>query len=175
MARHADIVLPSTVNLERDDIGWTSSDGYLIAMPRAVEPFAASRDDHEILADLAKDLGVWDDFTEGRTALEWVEHLYEQTRERLGAGGVVVPPFDEFWATGEAQLPATFDGHTALETFRSDPDVHPLATPSGRIELFSETIDGFGYDDCPGHPTWLEPIEWLGGPRADRYPLHLIA
>jgi biotin/methionine sulfoxide reductase len=62
-----------------------------------------------------------------------------------------------------------------FDRFRADPDGRPLATPSGRIELFSETIDGFGYDDCPGHPVWLEPEEWLGGERAARFPLHLIA
>ena len=32
------------------------------------------------------------------------------------------------------------------------PDKHRLATPSGRIELYSERIAGFGYDDCPPHP-----------------------
>src|SRR5262249_59023116 len=37
------------------------------------------------------------------------------------------------------------------------------------------TIDKFGYEDCPGHPAWLEPTEWLGAPLAARYPLHLIA
>ena len=42
------------------------------------------------------------------------------------------------------------------------PDASPLGTPSGRIELFSEQIASFEYDDCPGHPTWLEPPEWLG-------------
>jgi biotin/methionine sulfoxide reductase len=50
-----------------------------------------------------------------------------------------------------------------------------LATPSGRIEIFSQKIDAFGYADCAGHPTWYEPDEWLGGPRAERYPLHLLA
>jgi biotin/methionine sulfoxide reductase len=44
-----------------------------------------------------------------------------------------------------------------------------------RIEIFSQDIDGFGYDDCAGHPMWFEPSEWLGGQRAARYPLHLIA
>ncbi|MHA6757798.1 molybdopterin dinucleotide binding domain-containing protein [Streptacidiphilus sp. PAMC 29251] len=29
--------------------------------------------------------------------------------------------------------------------------------------------------DCPGHPSWVEPEEWLGGPQAARYPLLLIA
>ncbi|NIP72913.1 MAG: hypothetical protein GWO16_07715, partial [Gammaproteobacteria bacterium] len=50
----------------------------------------------------------------------------------------------------------------ALGDFRADPAAHPLGTPSGRIEIFSETIAGFGYDDCPGHPAWMEPLEWLG-------------
>ena len=39
-------------------------------------------------------------------------------------------------------------------------------TPSGKIEIFSETIHGFGYDDCPGHPAWIEPAEWLGAGKA---------
>jgi biotin/methionine sulfoxide reductase len=52
---------------------------------------------------------------------------------------------------------------------------HRLGTPSGRIEIFSSDIDGFGYDDCAGHPKWYEPTEWLGGERATAYPLHLLA
>ena len=75
-------------------------------------------------------------------------------------------PSTTFWEAGETRLPPTSDDHTLLDRFRADPDARPLGTPSGRIELFSETIDSFGYDDCPGHPTWLEPEEWLGGERA---------
>ncbi|WUH93774.1 hypothetical protein OG900_29115 [Streptomyces sp. NBC_00433] len=51
----------------------------------------------------------------------------------------------------------------------------PLATPSGRIEILSEEIDSFCYDDCAGHPTWFEPAEWLRGDLSDRFPLHLIS
>lgn len=47
-------------------------------------------------------------------------------------------------------------------------------TPSGRIEIFFETIAGFSYDDCLGHPAWFEPAEWLGSDKAQRYPLHLL-
>jgi len=46
-----------------------------------------------------------------------------------------------------------------MAEFRRDPEGHPLATPSGRIELFSETIDSFGYADCPGHASWLDASE----------------
>ena len=30
-------------------------------------------------------------------------------------------------------------------------------------------------DDCPGHPVWIEPREWLGAPLAGRFPLHLVS
>src|SRR5262249_18908159 len=45
---------------------------------------------------------------------------------------------------------------------------------SGRIEIYSAKIAGFNYDDCPPHPTWLPPSEWLGAAEARAYPLHLI-
>ena len=60
-----------------------------------------------------------------------------------------------------------------LSDFRADPIAYPLATPSGKIEIYSRTVADFGYDDCPGHPVWQEPYEWLGN--VDRYPLHLIS
>jgi biotin/methionine sulfoxide reductase len=174
-ARHADVVLPSTTTLERDDIGGSHSDGYLIAMPRAIEPLGEARDDYSAFAELSKRMGVWDEFTEGRTAREWVELIYDDFRGRVARRDVDVPAFDEFWTSGETRVPPSSDDHTWLDRYRDDPDGRRLGTPSGRIELFSETIDAFGYDDCPGHPTWLEPDEWLGGERAKRFPLHLIA
>src|SRR3546814_9327804 len=48
-------------------------------------------------------------------------------------------------------------------------------SPSGKIEIFSETVDGFGYDGGPAHPVWREPDEWLGAPLAERFPLHLMS
>ncbi|MDJ0933024.1 MAG: molybdopterin dinucleotide binding domain-containing protein [Breoghania sp.] len=59
-----------------------------------------------------------------------------------------------------------------LSDYRADPQGAPLATPSGRIELYSPTIAGFGYDDCPPDPSWLEPSEWLGSAEPDE--LHLV-
>jgi len=174
-ARHADVVLPTTTTLERDDVGAGRNDGYVIAMPRVLEPFGDARDDYEAFGELAKRLDVYDEFTEGRTARDWVEHIYERFRERVAERDVIVPRFEEFWAIGEAHLPADSHDHTLFEAFRADPDAHPLKTPSGRIELFSQTIDRFCYDDCPGHAVWLAPEEWLGGARAEHFPLHLIA
>ncbi len=72
-------------------------------------------------------------------------------------------------------MPDVDEGLVLFKQFRVDPERTPLGTPSGKIEIFSATIEGFGYADCPGHPTWLEPTEWLGAALARRYPLHLVA
>jgi biotin/methionine sulfoxide reductase len=175
MARHADFVLPSTTSLEREDSRRGQQRRYLTARPRALEPSGAARDDYAIFLELAQRLGAEPAFSEGRSPREWLEHLYERWRAQLVERDVRLPPFAEFWANGDVELPVSSDGHTLFDRFRADPDGRRLATPSGRIEIFSERIDGFGYDDCPGHPTWMEPEEWLGGPRAKQFPLHLIA
>ena len=60
-ARHADIVLPATITLEREDIGASSGDPLMVAMHRAVEPYREARDDHAIFAGLAERLGFADD------------------------------------------------------------------------------------------------------------------
>jgi biotin/methionine sulfoxide reductase len=65
--------------------------------------------------------------------------------------------------------------HVLLSAFRADPVANPLKTPSGRIELYSNTIASFGYGDCVGHPAWFEPAEWLGSPLSAKYPLHLLS
>ena len=58
--------------------------------------------------------------------------------------------------------------------FRSDPLLNALGTASGKFELYSRTIEKYGYDDCPPHATWLEPIERVGGPDT-KYPLHIVS
>lgn len=52
-ARHADIVLPVTMTLERDDIGGTQIDPLMIAMHRLAEPYGEARDDYAIFAALS--------------------------------------------------------------------------------------------------------------------------
>ncbi len=174
-ARHADIVLPATTTLERNDIGFGSRGRYVIAMQQAVDPLAGARNDHDIFAAIADRLGVGSAFTEDRSEMEWLTFLYQRFRDSTAGAGVDLPDFDAFWRQGYLEVPPPDAPYDMFATFRADPDGHPLHTPSGRIELFSERIDGFGYEDCPGHPVWLEPAEWLGSPIAERLPLHLLS
>ncbi|WP_424627810.1 molybdopterin guanine dinucleotide-containing S/N-oxide reductase [Bradyrhizobium sp. SYSU BS000235] len=171
MARSADIVLPATMTLERDDIGAAATDPRLIAMRQVAPPIGEARDDFAIFSELAARLGAERPFTEGRTAREWLAHLYEPTRQALAARGWEAPDFEEFWKRGELALPSEDDDGGILRSFRADPDKSALPTPSGRIEIYSETIANFKYDDCPGHPAWLPSTE----PPSETAPLMLVA
>ncbi|RAI58111.1 molybdopterin guanine dinucleotide-containing S/N-oxide reductase [Roseicella frigidaeris] len=170
-ARHADIVLPVTMTLEREDIGSSQTDPVMVAMKQLAAPFAAARDDYAIFTDLARRLGREQEFTEGRSARDWLRHLYDRTAQDLRDKGFAAPEFEEFWQQGLLPLPEGPDTGGMLRAFREDPEGAPLPTPSGRIELHSATIAGFGYDDCPGHPAWLAPSD-VPGPGA---PLRLVA
>ncbi|MDX1402655.1 MAG: molybdopterin-dependent oxidoreductase, partial [Kiloniellales bacterium] len=175
LAKHADIVFPAATALERNDIGRASNDDYLFAMERALPPRGEARSDFEIFSGLADKLGFEEVFTEGRSEEEWLRHLYDLFRQQASAEEITLPDFADFWKAGKLRLPVDDSKRILFEEFRSDPARHPLDTPSGRIEIFSETIESFGYDDCPGHPMWLEPQEWLGGEGAQTYPLHLVS
>ena len=173
VARRADIVFPSTTPLERDDLA--GQETMLVAAVRAVDPPPGARDDYWILGELAGRLGFGDTFTEGRSADEWVATLYDIYRaEHHNA-----PTYDAVRETGyllhEGMAAMGANRQVFLEQFRADPQGSPLPTPSGRIELFSETVANYGYDDCPGHPAWIEPFERLGGAKADQFPLHLVS
>jgi len=171
MAKFADIVLPATMTLERDDIGAAGTDPRLIAMRKAVEPIGEARDDFDIFAELSRRLGVEQSFTEGRNSRQWLAHLYEPTRQALANAGWDAPDFDEFWRRGELALPSAPDDGGFLRAFRNDPLTNKLPTPSGKIEIYSNSIAGFDYNDCPPHPAWLPSTE----PPISRHPLTLIA
>ncbi|WP_227268452.1 molybdopterin guanine dinucleotide-containing S/N-oxide reductase [Roseobacter weihaiensis] len=173
LARHADIVLPCTTSLERSDIALTPKDPFQVVMDQAIDPVGEARSDHDILRGIAAEMGVEAAFTEGRSPQEWQRWLYDISRQSAAREGVVLPDWDSFQRDGVFRVPEPERDTIMLEDFRADPVAHPLKTPSGRIEIFSETIAGFDYADCPGHPVWLEPLEWLGA--VQDYPLHMIS
>ncbi|MGQ0652357.1 MAG: molybdopterin-dependent oxidoreductase [Betaproteobacteria bacterium] len=168
-ARRADIVLPATTTLERNDLGGGANDRWIFAMPQAIAPVGGARSDFDIFRSLAARLGHEERFTEGLGERQWIERIYAHAA-RSGA----LPPFAEFWARGYVEQAVPERAAVLFEEFRRDPARHRLQTPSGKIELHSERIAGFAYDDCPPQPAWLPPAEWLGAPLAKRYPLHLV-
>ena len=173
LARHADIVFPATTVLEREDISMTHWEPLIVAMRKAIEPVGEGRSDYDIFSGLAERLGVLENYTEGRSAEDWIVHLWEQTRQRAGQAGFSLPTLEALRAQEMINLPPNPKEPILLEEFVRDPASSPLSTPTGKIEIFSETIARFGYDDCPGHPVWLEPAEWLGNATVGEF--HLIS
>ena len=174
MARHADIVLPTALPTERTDIVASSRDNWIVYSQPVTPLPPGIKTDHQIFAELSRRFGCEDAFTEGRDESAWLRHLYEGYRSHHPE----LPDFDLFCKTGYASLDGQEDAPAPvdlLSEFIADPQAAPLKTPSGRIEIFSEVIARFGYDDCPGHPAWREPREWLGAGLAERYPLHLLS
>jgi biotin/methionine sulfoxide reductase len=173
-ARHADIVIPAATMMERNDVAASGRDNFLAASHRVADPPGDVRTDYEVFRALAERLGGEPEYSEGRDEAGWVRHIYDDARKRAAAAGQTLPEFETFWRDGVAEV-ATQPAEPLLARFRADPQKNKLATPSGRIELYSERIASFGYDDCLGHPAWLAPKEWLGAPQARHYPLHLLS
>ena len=174
LAKHADIVLPCTTPLERNDIAFSPRDPYVVAMSKVTEPAGLSRNDYDILAGIARQMGLEQAFTEGRDEGEWLEWIYQTTRESAEQKGIQLPTYADLKRDGWFKPEPPADPVIMLKAFRDDPVANPVSTATGRIEIFSPTVASFGYDDCPGHATWIEPLEWLGGD-TQLYPLHLIS
>lgn len=175
-ARHADIVLPATTSYERNDMEQYGdySMKAIIGMKQVVEPMFEARSDFDIFSDLADRLGAKDAFTEGKDEMGWLQEFYKSAEDQAKARGTEMPSFKDFWETGYVEFEVTDAGRNYVRyaDFREDPLLEPLGTPTGLIEIFSRNIEKMEYDDCPPHPTWMEPLERLDGPGAE-YPLHV--
>ena len=126
--------------LEREDIGVTPRDPYAIAMSKAVQPVGEARDDYDILAGIARVMGVGDAFTEGRSSGEWVRFLWSESQRRAATVGVELPDYDRFVEGRYLRVEPPETRPAMMEAFLADPEGSPLKTPSGKIELYSEVV-----------------------------------
>src|SRR5262245_8286257 len=116
-ARHADIVLPATTPLERNDVGGSSRDPFILAMHRAIDPVADAKNDFDIFRALAQRLGYECAFTEDRDELGWCQWVYDRVRASAAAKGVALPGFQQFWAEGFVELPPPERDYVLFEDF----------------------------------------------------------
>ncbi|MBU2498898.1 MAG: molybdopterin-dependent oxidoreductase, partial [Proteobacteria bacterium] len=133
----ADFVLPATTYLERPSL-WTYSGivGSERAMPKSVEGQYDRRDDYDVWRGLGLELGQEADWP-------WpsLEDLYDFRLKPIGL---------------------TFEGFMKQGGFVSSPKVYHryekegFATPTGKIELYSKTLEALGYDPLP---AYREPPE----------------
>lgn len=174
-ARRADIVFPVTTPLERNDIMMNRRDPALVWMQKLFEPIGDARDDHDVFCGLAEKLGTLEEFRGGKSKDEWLRSLWCGAENVANDHGFELPNFDEFKTSGYFECPNAHEERILMSDFVEDPSKFPLETPSGKIEILSSKIAGYQLPDCPSHPMWMEPLEWLGADATHNDEMHLIS
>ena len=182
-ARYADILLPDVTTLETSDLidnsYATGAYHYVTRLQPAIEPLWENRPTYDVLVEIAKKMGTYDAFTEGRSYEEWIAHCYQNLRKNN-------PQLPEFAKTDgmgviDRKL-ARSEDHIALKAFRDDPQANPLKTPSGKIEMYSERLANIADtwelpegDKITAVAEYCESFEGLGEPeRMKQFPLQMI-
>ena len=159
-ADYADILLPATTQLEQLDVHTSYGHLYMLANNPSIAPLGEAKPNTEVFRQLAARMG----FTEpcfgdtdddiARQAL-----LYDHPR----AAGIT---WDELKSRGFQRL-AVPEAYAPFAT-------GGFPTPSGRCELYSETLARQGHDPLP---TFVPPRESVrSNPElAQRYPLAFIS
>ena len=136
-ARYADIVLPDLFRMEQESAMDADAWGRRIAASTGeLGARFERRGAWEVCVELAKRWEIEDAFTKGRAEGERIRRLYEGDRERSTG----LPTFDQLLKEGLAWRDDCVEPFVALADWRRDPIAHPLDTPSGKIELFSEQL-----------------------------------
>lgn len=153
-AELADVVLPAASNLEREDprlyMHIKGPDGTLVdAATRTAARVAQRRSDWDFLIDLAHELGMEDQFPS----------VSEFADEALAPMGIT---WDELRSRDDLVEPLRFKKY----------ETEGFGTPTGKFELWSTTLEEWGYDPLPSH---VEPaLSPVSTPELyERYPLIL--
>lgn len=170
-ALRADIVLPATTSMERSDIGGTSRDPHVFHMPKLVDPVGHARNDYDIFSDLAQRLECETAYTEERNTEQWLRHMWDRSSRKANLPSIEPPNYDALVAMNVWRVPKPDIPEVLLSEFRENASLHPLNTPSGKIELSSPRIATYCYDNISGHPEWRPPLEWSGAGADDQLAL----
>lgn len=174
-AKYADILLPDTMRSEQLNMqtqGYAEYYAGVTVGGPAQEAPGECRTSYDVCADIAEKFGIRDKFTEGKTQEEWIQELYEEG----AAKNPSMPSWDEILEQGvykEELEPAI-----GLKDFRDDPAGHPLATPSGKIEIYSETLANIAETWELDEDEHINPIPVFEpgfqgyGSVTDEYPLY---
>ena len=174
-ARYADILLPDAMRSEQLNMqtqGYSEwYTGVTVGGPAQEAP-GECRSSYDVCAEIADKFGKKDEFTEGKTHDEWVQSLYEAGREAHPE----MPTWDEIREQGVYKV--KLEPVVGLKDFRDDPEGHPLATPSGKIEIYSETLAGLNDMWELDEDEHINPIPVFTpgfqgyGTTTDEYPLY---
>lgn len=177
----ADILLPINTKLEEEDI---STDVYggefnlVYHEGRCIEPLGESKSDWEAVSEVAKKLGLYEEFTKSKSIEEWIKEGFDHS----GIENMI--SYEEFREKSYYVIP-TADGWETdprgFGLFAEDPVVYPLDTPTGKLEFYSTDLATYFPDDKERKPVpqWIpfgeSHSESLLHPRAQKYPYLIVS
>jgi len=178
----ADLILPANTTFEVLDLVPNTRPGELLTcglQRPAIPPLGESKSDLECVVEVAKKLGLADKVLEGKTREEWLRFFFDEyfklnkfiSWEEFLEKEYVVFQTAEDWE----QDPPGF------RKFYEDPEHNPLPTPSGKLEVYSESLAvHFPQDEeRPPVPKWIEKgvthDERISSDRARVYPLLMMS
>jgi anaerobic selenocysteine-containing dehydrogenase len=173
-ADYADYLLPATTFLEHTDIQGAYGHYFVQLSRQAIAPPGEARSNVRLFGELAQRMG-------------FREQCFHDTAEEIIAQALALDP------DGRSTNPGM--EHITLEELRTqgrqpvqahlDPRANPFlpfsdapnstgtpATPTGKIEFFSETLAAQGLD---GLPSFVPPQESRWGKSAARFPLEFLS
>jgi anaerobic selenocysteine-containing dehydrogenase len=176
----ADLILPTNTKFEEEDFAIISSASPLKGISiekQAIDPIGESMSDYEAVGEVAKKLGLYEAYTDGLTVQEKIRMAYEISGvkeviswKELEEKGYYYVPTEDGWE----KYPA------GLRQFYENPAKHPLETPSGKLEFYSQRLADHFPDDQerPPLPKWIEKgpshDERISSERTQKYPLLLM-
>jgi len=177
----ADIILPISTKYEQNDIGIDNVGGSFCTLyleERAIEPVGEAKSDWEAVGEVAKKLGVYEQYVEGKTEEEWIRFGFENS------GCQHMMSFEEFKEKGYLLTPTAENWEQdprGFENFYKDPEKYPLNTPTGKLEIYSEELaTNFPDDQERGpYPKFIpygeSHQESLLHPRSEKFPYLMVS
>lgn len=169
-ARWADYVLPAPSLFENATIPnvWATDD-YVLYCDKAIEPVFESKFEYLWIKEIARHLGLYDEFTDGHEdAAGWAETCYEDLRTRE----TELPDWETFKKKGGYM----YKENECIVPFRDNIEQGiPFNTPSGKIEIFSKRLyDLDNPEEIGGVPIHFLLTEGPEDPLLAKYPLQMV-
>lgn len=160
-ADYADILLPADTALERMDLLAAYGSYYFGLSQPAIDKLGESLDNGELFRRLAQKMG-YDEPCFSQTDEEMLEEIIDPEFNPLFEGVTLELLKEQGWVRAAVDSPR-----------RKGVNSGKWPTPSGKIEIYSETMAKRGLDPMPAHLPETEGLE--NSEAVSRFPLQVIS
>lgn len=187
-------------------LGHKSNREMMVAYQQIIDPLYEAKSDQDIACELAEKLGIaradvypFDVKQQYFNQLASMEVCDEDGKTYVPAVGITQEDIDELGVEGEPQegklayqelkqlgvyqvkrTPDDNYGYIAFKDFVEDPEANPLETPSGKLEIYSQTLadtfSAMGWDTVTPIPTYVKVTNGYEDASASgaEYPLQVM-